>query len=141
LRKGIYKIGKVYSNQVNLDSAKAKRIFNLIDQFSIITMPPDNKISGWRQGLDGEEFLIEISTPKQYDFKTYWTPSLFSDTLLEAKAIQTFVDYLYKDFKISEYYQKLKLPEGSYQRNGVQGIQIKIINQENIRARTITDLL
>jgi hypothetical protein len=69
--------------------------------------------------------LIETSTPKQYDFKTYWTPRIFADTLKEAKQIQTFVDFLYKDFKIYDYYKKLKLPEGSYQRNGVQGIEIK----------------
>ena len=68
LRKGIYKIGKVYSNQVTLDSSKAKQLFNMIDKFSIVDIPPDDKISGWQQGFDGEEFLIEISTPKHIRF-------------------------------------------------------------------------
>jgi hypothetical protein len=141
LRKGIYKIGKVYSNQVALDSSKAKRLFNTIDKLSIISIPPDDKINGWRQGFDGEEFLIETSTPTQYDFKTYWTPRIFADTLKEAKQIQTLVDYFYTDLKIYNYYQKLKLPEGSYQRNGIQGIEIKTTDQYIPGAMKVTELL
>lgn len=141
LRKGIYKIGKVYSNQVTLDSSKARRLFNTIGKLSILTIPTDDKINGWRQGFDGEEFLIETSTPTQYDFKTYWTPRIFADSLKEAKQIQTLVDYFYTDLKIYNYYQKLKLPEGSYQRNGIQGIEIKPLNQNISGATKITDLL
>jgi hypothetical protein len=91
LRKGVYKVGKVYSNQVFLDSSRAKLLFNIIDKLSIVAIPTDDKIKGWQQGFDGEEFLIETSTPNQYDFKTYWTPRIFADTLKEAKQIQTFV--------------------------------------------------
>lgn len=141
LRKGVYKIGKVYSNQVILDSSKARQLFKIIDKLSIVNIPTDDKINGWRQGFDGEEFLIETSTPKQYDFKTYWTPRIFADTLKEAKQIQTFVDFLYKDFKVYDYYQKLRLPEGSYQRNGIQGIEIKTNNQFVPGATKVTDLL
>jgi len=141
LRKGIYKIGKVYSNQITLDSSKARRLFNTIDKLSIVAIPTDDKINGWRQGFDGEEFLIETSTPTQYDFKTYWTPRIFADTLKEAKQIQTLVDYFYTDLKIYNYYQKLKLPEGSYQRNGIQGIEIKTPNQYIPGATKVTDLL
>ncbi|MBN8675305.1 MAG: hypothetical protein J0L56_14330 [Chitinophagales bacterium] len=141
LRKGIFKIGKIYSNQMTLDSTKARQLFNTINKLSIVGIPTDDKINGWHQGFDGEEFLIETSTPTQYDFKTYWTPRIFADTLKEAKQIQTFVDYLYSDFKIYNYYQKLKLPKGSYQRNGVQGIEIKAPNQKSNGAKKITDLL
>jgi len=141
LRKGIYKIGKIYSNQVNLDSAKAKQLYSIIHKLSIVDIPTDDKINGWGQGFDGEEFLIETSTPKQYDFKTYWTPRIFADTLKEAKQIQTLVDYFYNDLKIYNFYQKLKLPEGSYRRNGIQGIEIKSINQNIPGATKVTDLL
>lgn len=141
LRKGIFKIGKIYSYQMTLDSTKARQLFNTINKLSIVGIPADDKINGWHQGFDGEEFLIETSTPTQYDFKTYWTPRIFADTLKEAKQIQTFIDYLYSDFKIYNYYQKLKLPKGSYQRNGVQGIEIKATNQKSNGAKKITDLL
>jgi len=141
LRKGTYQIDKVFTNQINLDTSKARKLFTLIDTLSIISIPSDEKISGWQQGFDGEEFLIETSTPSYYNFKTYWTPRIFADSLNEAKRIQIFVDFLYKDFKLYDYYQKLKLPEGSYRRNGIQGIQIKTTKQETIGARTITDLL
>lgn len=141
LRKGIYKIDKVYSNQILLDSSKARQLFNIICKLSIVTIPSDNNIKGWLDGFDGEEFIIETSTPKQYDFKTYWTPKIFIDTLKEAKQIQKLVDYLYTDFKIYNYYQKLRFPEGSYQRNGNQGIEIKAINQNTFGSNKITDLL
>jgi hypothetical protein len=141
LLKGIHKIGKIYSNQIILDSTKARQLFNAINKPSIVGIPTDDKINGWRQGFDGEEFLIETSTPKQYKFKTYWTPRIFTDSLKEAKQIQTFVDYLYSDFKIYNYYQKLKLPNGSYQRNGIQGIEIKTTNQYVPGATKVTDLL
>ena len=141
LRKGVYKVGKVYSNQVFLDSSRAKLLFNTIDKLSIVAIPTDDKIKGWQQGFDGEEFLIETSTPNQYDFKTYWTPRIFADTLKEAKQIQTFVDFLYNDFKIYDYYKKLKLPEGSYQRNGIQGVEIKTTNLYVPGATKVTDLL
>jgi len=141
LRKGVYKIGKIYSNQVTLDSSKARQLFNIIDKLSIVNIPSDDKVNGWKQGFDGEEFLIEVSSPNQYNFKTYWTPRIFADTLKEAKQIQTFVGYLYTDFNIYNYYQKLKLPQGSYQRNGIQGIEIKTINQYVPGATKVTDLL
>jgi hypothetical protein len=140
LRKGVYKIGKVYSNQVALESSKARRLFNIIGKLSVVSIPADDKITGWRQGFDGEEFLIEISTVKQYDFKTYWTPKIFADTLKEAKQIQTLVDYLYTDLEIYTYYQKLKLPEGSYQRNGAKGIEIKPSFKNTSGATKITGL-
>jgi len=141
LSKKIYKVGKVYYNQIVFDSAKARQIFNTINKLSIIAIPTDDKINGWQQGFDGEEFIIEISTPKQYDFKTYWTPRAFADTLKEAKQIQALVNYFYKDIKMYNYYQKLKLPEGSYQRNGVQGIKIKTPNPHVPGATKVTDLL
>ncbi|MFT3679070.1 MAG: hypothetical protein QM791_02285 [Ferruginibacter sp.] len=141
LRKGVSKIGKVYSNQIILDSSKARLLFNIIDGLAIVNIPADDKINGWKQGFDGEEFLIETSSPKQYDFKTYWTPRAFADTLNEAKKIQTLVEYLYNNLKILSYYDKLKLPAGKYKRNGIPGIQIKSTNQGTTGSVTITDLL
>jgi hypothetical protein len=141
LRMNIYKVGKVYSKQFVLSNFKAKTLFNIIRQLSIDTIPSDNEINGWKQGFDGVEFIIENSTPYKYDFKTYWTPRIFADSLVEAKNIQAFVDYLQYDFRIYDYYKSLKLPSGTYQRNGVQGIDIRNTNQEIIRGTTIIDLL
>jgi len=141
LRKNIYKVGKVYSKQSVLSNSKAKSIFNIIHQLSIDTIPSDDKIKGWKQGFDGVEFLIETSTPSRYDFKTYWTPGIFTDSLPEAKQIQAFVDYLQNDFKIYDYYKALRLPSGRYKINGVEGIEIGNGSPGNIRVITIIDLL
>jgi len=137
-RKGVYKVDKVFSNQIALDTSKARQLFSLVDTLRIAFIPTDDKIKGWQQGLDGEEFIIEVSTPTQYDFKTYWSPRVFSDTLIQAKQIQTLVDRLYKDFKIGSYYDKLKLPQGNYKRNGIMGITIG--SNETIETKSlITD--
>ncbi len=130
LRKGIYKVGKLYSKQLSLDSSKSRQIFSMINRLAIVDIPSDNKINGWQQGFDGEEFLIELSTPESYDFKTYWTPSMFIDSLQEAKQIQALINYLFEDVKIGNLYSKLKLPAGTYLRNGIQGIPIKPNDQD-----------
>ncbi len=139
--KGIYQVDKVFSNKINLDSFKAKTIFNLLDTLNIVSIPTDDKIKGWQKGFDGTEYIIETSNKRQYDFKTYWTPSMFADTLMEAKQIQTLVDKLFKDFKIGSYYDKLKLPDGNYKRDGIQGVKIQTSNESNGNKSSITDWL
>ena len=141
IRKGIYKIERIFSNQIILDTSKAREIFKTIETLSIISIPSDNKIPGWENGFDGEEFLIETSTPNEYNFKEYWTPRAFADSLKEAKQMQTFVDFLFSDFKLYQYYEKLKLPEGSYRRNGIQGIQIRSKNENTAGSTSIYDIL
>lgn len=141
LRKGVYKIGKVYSNQVMLDSTKVKQVIDKLNELSIVAVPSDNKIAGWASGLDGVEFLIETSTPNEYIFKTYWSPKVFADTLKEARQIQAFVDFLQNDFKMYMYYEKLKLPAGSYQSNGMRSIRIRTKNEFVPGATKVTDLL
>jgi len=138
-KKGIYQVDKVFSNKINLDSSKARQIYFLLDTLSIVNIPADDKIKGWQQGFDGTEYIIETSNKIQYDFKTYWTPLIFSDKLIEAKQIQTLVDKLFKDFKIGRYYDKLKLPEGNYKRDGIQGVKIHTSNDNNGNKSSITD--
>ena len=140
-KKGIYQVDKVFSYKLNLDGSKARQIFHLLDTLNIVNIPTDAKIKGWQQGFDGTEYIIETSNKKQYDFKTYWTPSMFADTLIEAKQVQTLVDKLFKDFKIGSYYDKLKLPEGNYKRNGIQGVKIPTSNDNNGSKNSITDWL
>jgi hypothetical protein len=141
LTKGINKIAKIYSKQTPVDTARARDLFNILERLSISSIPSDNNIRGWSNGLDGEEYLIETSMLKRYEFKTYWTPRIFADTLNEAKRIQTFIDYLYADFKLYDFSRRLKLPAGSYKKNGISGIDIKPANKNMPGTIRITDLL
>ena len=43
---------------------------------------------------------------------------------IEAKRIQTLVDRLHESLALEHYYEKLKLPEGNYERDGIPGIRI-----------------
>ena len=141
LKKNSYVIDKVFFKTKTLDSLTAKNIFQQIESLKILGIPTDEKIKGWNQGLDGVEYLIETSDIKNYSFKEYWAPYIFADKLNEAKRIQQFVNYIFNDLKIREYYDKLKLPNGTYLTNGTQGITIRTITESTIGARNITDLL
>ena len=141
LKKGQYKIDKVFYNTKKLDSLSARNIYKAIENLNLINIPSDEKIKGWSAGLDGVEYLIETSTKTYYSFKTYWTPSVFSDTLSEAKRIQKFVDYLFKDLNLWNFGKRLKLSKGTFKTNGIPGVQIKMTNKDNSGARTITDIL
>ena len=141
LKKGQYKIDKVFYKTKNLDSLSAKNIYKAIENLCLTDIPSDEKIKGWSAGLDGVEYLIETATKTNYSFKTYWTPSVFSDTLNEAKRIQKFVDYLFKDLNLWNFGGKLKLSKGTFKTNGIPGVQIKTTNKDNSGARTITDIL
>ena len=59
----------------------------LINSSTILNLPTDNLIKGWKQGFDGITYITEFSTKKQYSFKTYWTPEI-QDTLKEAQLVR-----------------------------------------------------
>ena len=141
LKKEQYEVDKVFSNTSDLDSITSRYIYQSFESLQIQQIPTDGKIKGWSEGLDGFEYLIEVSTKTTYSFKTYWSPIIFVTTLVEAKKIQAFHDYLFRDMKLGDYYNKLQLPIGSFKRNGVPGITIKTEKQINIGAKTIFDLL
>ena len=67
---------------------------------------------------------MEISTPNEYYYRTYWTPRIFVDTLREARQIQGFIDKFVGEFNIGVYYKRLNVPRGTYKRNGTEGTQI-----------------
>ena len=140
LRKSIYKIGRVYWNQVTLDTTKAKKLFSMIRHLSVADLPSDHEIKGWGSGFDGEQYLMEVSTTNKYQFKTYWTPRIFADSLNEARRIQKFIDFLNDVLKIKEYY-KLKLPKGTYRRDGIPGVHIRMHSEWVPGATRVTDLL
>lgn len=93
-KKQTQKTSALFSQQVKLDSSIARRIFQLTGTVS--TIPTDDSIKGWRQGLDGVTYMFEHSSPASYSFKSYWTPSAQDSTLMEAKLIRLFVDTIYK---------------------------------------------
>ena len=73
-----------------------KNILNFVTTSEINKLPTDNLISGWKQGFDGVTYIIELSTPTTYSFKTYWTPKAQDTSLQEAKFLETFVDNIFE---------------------------------------------
>lgn len=140
LKKGKREVDKVFFKTKKLDTAIAAKIAQAISSLQIESIPSDHKIEGWRQGLDGEEYMIETATRTSYAFRTYWTPRVFADSLPEAKRIQTLIHYVINDLELGLYRYNLKLPQGTYKTNsGVPGINIR--TQTTGGAKTIYDLL
>jgi hypothetical protein len=83
--------GRIYINKVSLNTVVIDSINKLIQVLHIAQIPNETDIKGWSQGLDGITYCIESVTPKNYTFKSYWTPTA-QENIKEAKIIQYFVD-------------------------------------------------
>jgi len=66
----------------------------------IITLPDSNDIPGYESGNDGNTYSVEIATPNQYRFYNYWTPSLFQDSLWQAKNMVDIITLLDKELGV-----------------------------------------
>jgi hypothetical protein len=124
---------KFYYNKAPIDTLTAKKVYELFEEKGIFKIPSDNKIKGWNQGFDGEEFLIEISTKESYSFKKYWTPSA-SKNILEAVAVDDVSNELRIMLKLRNSWDDFinKLPVGCY-RAGEITMECKFIN--NVRRK------
>lgn len=80
---------KVYTNKIPLDTLQAREAYNLIIEYSLFTIPSEEKIKEWTKGKDGVTYLIEISTVNSYTFKSFWEPAS-QKNIVEAKKIVAF---------------------------------------------------
>jgi len=85
---------RTFSKTTNLPKSAASKIYELLKADSIIDMASEEKIKGWEQGLDGNEYLVEYSTSHLYACRSYWTPAA-QRGLREAKLILDCFDKLY----------------------------------------------
>ncbi len=110
---------KMISSRIKLDTSQARAVYNLVLSSGIQSIPTDEKIKGWAQGLDGTTYLMETSTPDAYRFKSYWTPSA-QHGLPEAQLIQSFVDKINAQMELKGRYDKFvdTLPNGDYTNDG-----------------------
>ncbi len=111
---------RLFKKQIRLDSAQAHNVYKLLIEYSILTLPSDNKINNWSVGLDGTEYLIEIAKPESYTFKTYWTPTA-QKGVPEAEKFQAFVIKINAALDLPGMYVKLmnELPIGTFTKNGI----------------------
>ncbi len=82
---------KFYSNINTISPDTAALAYGIFNNLSIAGIATDDSIKGWNAGFDGDEYIIDYSTPTRYSFKTYWTPSAYKNTLKEAALIDSLV--------------------------------------------------
>ncbi|WP_375447547.1 hypothetical protein [uncultured Fibrella sp.] len=121
IRNPSKKQDRIFSRKVALSPAVAGQIHALIDELTILSIPTSEQIEGWGLGADGNTYLIEQSTPSQYTFKEYWTPSTFKDRLKEAAIIQQFIDELDTRLQMKSSFRTFinTLPKGTYRAGGL----------------------
>lgn len=82
---------RIHYNSFQLDSAIVLNLMDWIVTSLINEIPDEDSITGWEQGNDGIEYIIESADRDDYYFKTYWTP-IAQDSLPEAIVVQRFVN-------------------------------------------------
>ena len=119
--------GRIFTNVVPLDVAKLVMVLNLLKQYKINEVPSDNQVPGWKWNMKGWNFGFETNTPKEYTFKSYWTPMAQLDTVKGAEAIRKFTDALLLELNMNAVYVTLTttLPEGKYTNDGYGILEIK----------------
>ena len=112
------KPSETISNQIPVEDSLAKKAFELVK--TIKTIPSQDSIKGWSTGFDGIVYEIETSSPMDYSYKYYWTPSAQDCTLIEAKQIQIFVNKMKSTLNLNNEYEKFfsTLKPGSYWGDG-----------------------
>ena len=118
---------KIFSNVVPLDRVKIIQVLNLLKQYKINEIPSDIQIPGWKWKMKGWNFAFETTTPREYTFKSYFTPMAQTDTVKGASAIIKFTDGLLLELNLNQVYTTLTttLPEGKYVNDGYGILEIK----------------
>ncbi|MDB5203922.1 MAG: hypothetical protein JWQ27_3331 [Ferruginibacter sp.] len=114
------KWGKSYSEKILLDSNTIASIRDKLLECSILEIPKQDSISGWKDGLDGEEFAMEFADRNRYFFKAYWSPDFYKE-IKEAIFVHNFITYLFTGLKLrSKWFAFVKkLPKGCYKAGGI----------------------
>jgi hypothetical protein len=103
-----------------LDTNTSKRIYELFIALKIFTIPSQDSIPAWTNGLDGNMYYVEHFTNNAYSFKHYWTPYIFKDKIEEARRINELSEKLELLLKLNQSFTNFinSLPKGSYSSGG-----------------------
>jgi hypothetical protein len=117
---------KYFSKSEKIGKDTAKLVFQMFKYYKILSMPVQDSIKGWYNGLDGRIYLVEYATPDQYSFKSYWTPSEF-ENIPEAVNMNEFITrlevLLNQEHKLEIFFNSL--PIGKCYRYGSMSIRYK----------------
>lgn len=93
VRENEIRTSKIFVKSTLISQDTSKLIRDLYINSRMSDLPTDHSINGWHQGLDGFTYIIENSTTKNYNFKTYWTPEA-QESLQAAKQLIEFINTL-----------------------------------------------
>ncbi|MES2808307.1 MAG: hypothetical protein V4619_06765 [Bacteroidota bacterium] len=111
---------RVFFYRIPLTDSISKCIRDLIQKTEINKIPSEEHIKGWGDvnGLDGVIYCFEYSTPEQYHFKEYWTPSHIR--VQEAKIMTAFIEEIDRliDYKTLEANFRRQVPFQTFNTGG-----------------------
>lgn len=110
----------------------SKEVFNLINESKILEIPSQKEIKNWRNGLDGITYTFEFANKKNYQIKSYWTPSAQDTTILEVQKLEFFfqkINSLVKLDSINKSFEADLLPGFSYNNGSIISfIKVELTN-------------
>jgi len=109
---------RIYSQKIEIEKSKVLKIFNLIQNRKISSIPTDKKIAGWNHGFDGVTYFVEYSDDNNYSLKNYWTPE--DVKIKEAAILNSFFKSINKTLdieKLNDSFEK-SIPFENYNTGG-----------------------
>ncbi len=116
-----------------INSKTAQELYDSIVFFGLKNFP-----TGKRAGIDGQEYLFEISTPENYNMISYWSPwSIDSPNSIKIARI---LDMVYNVLNLNQYKKQFiqKLEPGNYQANRLF-LSVDYFLNENINKSPLYD--
>lgn len=115
---------KVLSEIIPISPLKAKELFQSLKSESIETLPDDNEVEGYPDGLDGIAYVFEFRTNTTSRLYSYWEPLndyYIDGNIPEVVHVRNILNKLYDELKLSESFINFKndLPKGTYSFGGI----------------------
>lgn len=120
-------------SKVALSPKQSQDIYLIVHRASVLDLPSDNSIKKWKQGFDGDVYIIEHADQNQYAFKSYWTPTV-QDSIPEALIVLTLIKNLSNALDLEQEYASFrkKLPRKGCYNSGTSFMSCYISNAVNL---------
>jgi len=109
-----------------------ERIMNLMNDLqkeNIETLPDDDEVEEYPDGLDGTSYTFEVQTSDKHRLYSYWEPMndrYTNEQTPEVANVRNIIKRLNKEFDLWNHFVKFRdrLPSGNYSYGGIQMIKM-----------------
>ncbi len=101
--------GAPVTTEFNITSDTAKFLLRKLFDQDVTNLRDDDKVYGYRSGVEGLNYIFEISTPKIYRYYTYYDPDAQTNKdIPELKKVIAMLDALEGKLMVNEKFTKFR---------------------------------